>query len=95
MVACVAGDRRWKRPLSLSSRAQGEEDEPDRWGPPVGEPTQATSGATRLMHFPSGGSVFPVSTRPISEDVFQANRFPFSVLFKNQILTKTLTGSSF
>ena len=47
------------------SRARREEDEPDRWGPPVGEPAQAASGATRLIRFPSGGSVFPVSTSPL------------------------------
>ena len=52
MVACVAGDRRWKRPVSLSRRARGGEvDEPDRWGPLVGAPTQATSGATRPIRF--------------------------------------------
>ena len=86
LVPFVAGNHRRSLPLSLAQpRAEGK-DEPDRLGPPVGEPAQAASGATRLIRFPSGGSVFPVSTSPLLwKRILSRCVFLFLVLLKQNV----------
>ena len=59
MVAYVAGDYRRKLPLSLSRRALEEEDEPDRWVPPVGETAESPGGAPPLVRFSIREDVIP------------------------------------
>ena len=45
MTAGSAGSPRRSSPLSLLPGAREEGDEPDRWGPPVGDPARRPCGA--------------------------------------------------
>ena len=55
-VAYSAGNRRRSPHCSLSPAR--EEDEPDRWGPPVGDPAYFPSGAELRVRFPPRKAYF-------------------------------------